>query len=398
MPKNTEKQKLKKGKSYFTITGALKLKDNTFTIDKTSDSGYQYSRLNLQMEAGAGNVIFAEAMGGFFPNKDSKIYSAQKEDITKAYEIDWEDRFDDEILEKVHPMKFIKIGIKRKEVEQKEGEDKKKGELIVKKFLSWYDAIEYLDDHLETGMNLTINGQLKYSIYNDKVQVKKEVNSIFLAYDDAVHGATFTQSLLIDQYAIGTLDKETNEYPIYAKVLDYTKLYNGKEVKTTIPFPLTLYVPKETEKMNPELIKKFLKKFFKVKKGVDEVVMEGIITNGSQTSEVTEADIPDDMQELIDMGLYTKEDILKKLVVRGGGASRMIITKPHVTAVEKDGQKVPQFIQNIGRYTEDDLLLDFMNEDAEEDAPWEKETDEETKKDDGKAEEPKEDDWLNDLD
>jgi len=386
MAKKVEKTPLKKGKAFFNIVGNAKITDFTFKKDTVSEkTGYKYSRLNLGIETKAGNVVYTEAMGGFHtsPEKDNVLYVASKEDLTNTYTIDWEDREDEKVLETIHPMKFIKIGIEKY---KKDGEEK----VFTRSFLSWYDAIDYLSEHIEDGMKIAVSGQLKYSKYNDKIQVKKEIQSIYLTKEENPNRATFTQTILIDKDSVEKLDKETGEYPVFTRVLDYTKMWGEKEVKTTVPFPLYFYVKAENDKMSEEQVQKFLKMFFKVKKGITELTVEGDIIEGTEMGEVTEDDIPDDMQELIDLGLYTKEDILKKLVVKGERVSKLVITKPYLKVEEKDGAKTTSFLKIDERYTDEDLFLDFMNEDAEDAEEEKAEAVVESSDDD--------DDWLKKLD
>lgn len=377
---STEKEqvKLQKGKAFFTLVGKAKVSDYTYKLHELSTkTGYKYSRLNLGVETRAGNVVYCEAMGGFSTVKDNTIFVSSKEDIKNTYEIDWEDRFDDTVLASINESKFIKIGL-----EEYEKDGKKK--TFTKRFLSWYDAIDYVNEHLTNDMVVNVSGVLKYSFYQDKIQMKKEIQSIYLSRaEEKDFKATFVQSILLDKSSVSKLDKDTNEYAITARVIDYVKEWNKKEVKTNIPY-LVNYIMKND---NPDVTKKFLEKFFKVKKGINELAVEGNIIEGTQVGEITEDDIPDDMKELIDLGLYTKEEILGKIVVKGDRVSKLVITKPYIQQKEKeDGTKSLQYFFIENRYSEDDLILDFMIENEE--APVDTE---------GATEADSSDDWMKEL-
>lgn len=381
MAKQTEKAELKKGKAFFNLTGNVKITDYTYKLNEISErTGYKYSRLNLGIETSAGNIVYCEAMGGFYPNKKNVCYVSSKEDIKNKYTIDWEDRFDDVVLETIHNTNFIKIGVEQYD---KDGQTR----TFTKRFLNWFDGITYLKEHIENGTKVNVSGSLKYSIYNDKIQIKKEITSIYLANENAENKATFVQTILLDNDSVGKLDKETGEYPISARVIDYTKMYGDKEIKMNIPFAVN-YSLKEHD--NPELTKKLLTRYFKVKRGtITELAVEGNIVEGTPTGEVTEDDLPDDMRELIELGLYTKEEILGKMVVKGDRVSKMVITKPYIQSInEGDDKKSIKtfFVQE--RYKEEDLILDFLYEDDEDDEPP---FDMESESTEG------EDDWLKDL-
>lgn len=372
-----KKVEFKRGKAFFTLIGEARINDYTYKIDEVSESGWQYNILNLGVDCGNGNVVYADMMGGFSTVRDNVIFVNSKEDFTDRYEIDFEDRFTDAILDTIHPINFIRVGI----------EKDTKGKTFVKKFLSEYDAILYIKEHLEDDMVINVKGDLKYSIYNDSVQIKKEIKSIFLSKAKPEnYRATFVQSILIGKDSVGRYDKELNSYPIDAYVIDYAKMFNDKEVRTNIPFFRQFELEKNKEK--PEITKALLTKFFKVDEGINEIVVEGNIVEGQQIAEVSEDDIPEDIKELIELGIYEKEEILNKMAVTGNRVRRYIITKPYVQMVgEKEEDRRPQLFIEKNKYKEEDLVLDFMiSDDVEEDI----ENVIDTEEDDDLA-------WLNEL-
>jgi len=380
--KEEVKVALKRGKATFNLVGEARVGEYTYKTDVTSASGWQYNTLNLGVDCGNGNTVYADMMGGFSTKRDNVCYVNSKEDFTDRYTIDWEDRFLEPILETIHQMCFIKVGI----------EKEASGKTFRKQFLSEYDAIAYVQDHLEDGMVINVKGDLKYNIYNDSVQIKKEIKSIFLSKaEPEEYRAKFIQTILIDEDAVGKFDKETNSYPISARVLDYTKMYGDKEVKTTIPFFREFEI--EKNELKPQITKSLLTKFFKVDNGITEIAVEGNIIEGQQTTIVSEDDIPQDIQDLIDIGVYDKEEILNKMAVSGTRVKRYIITKPYVQMVgETDEDKKVELFITKEKYKAEDLILDFMfkDEDEEEDTSTDDETDTSTDDDD-------DDSWLNDL-
>jgi len=393
MSKKEDKKPLKKGQSLFQLIGEAKITDFTFKMDESSKkSDWIYNVLNLGVDCGAGNVVYADLMGGFGSERDNILYVHGKkendkgkhvDDYDNRYTIAWEDRFDEEILETIGNQCFLTIGLEKDD----------KGKTFAKKFLSPYDAIEYVKEHLENGMVINVKGVFKYTTYNDSIQVKKEINSIFLSKVDDVskYKATFTQAILLDKDSVGKLDKEKAIYPIYARVVDYTKEYNGKEVKQNITFSKTFEL--EVDKEKPENTKKFIDKVLKVKKDITEVTIEGDIVEGQSLVNITEADIPEDIMELIEMGAYTMEEAVDKLAVGGSKEKKMVIRKPAIKMVGKEDEKKPVILKTEGAYTEDDLFFDFMivadEEEEEEETP--ENTEEETKDEDDLS-------WMDALD
>jgi len=392
MARKEEKTALKKGQSKFMLIGEAKVNDFTFKMDQeSSKSDWVYSQLNLGVDCGNGNVVYAEMMGGYGAERDNVIYvhGKKKNDAGKEvdnfedkFTIDWDDRFDEAILESIGDTCFITVGLEKSD----------KDKTFVKKFLSAYDAIEYIKDNLQTGMVLNVKGNLKYSTYNESVQTKKEINSVFLSKKEpSDYKATFTQTILIDRDSVGDLDKEKAIYPITARVIDYTKMYGNKEVKCMIPFTKVFEV--EVNKEKPEQTKALISKVLKVKKGITEMTVEGDIVEGATLVTITEADIPDDIKELIDCGAYTMEDAIAKLAVGGSREKKMILRRPVIQMVGVgDEPKKPVILKKEEVYDEDDLILDCMTESEETSETKEtKTTKATTKPTTKKAEEPADD-------
>jgi hypothetical protein len=369
MAKKEEKIPLKKGKAQFMLVGEAKVGDYTFTLDKSSEkSDWIYNQMNLGVDCGNGNIIYADMMGGYGAERDNVVYvhgTKEKdgktiEDYENRFTIDWDDRFDESILETIGESCFIKVGI------EKDSKDK----TFVKKFLSAYDAIEYAQQHLENGVVINVKGNLKYQIYNDTVSVKKEITSIFLSKAESKdYKSVFTQTLLIDGDAIGKIDKEKATYPVSAYVVDYVNKYDGKEVKSNIAFTKTFEL--EVDKAKPENTKKLIQKMFTPsKKGtLVEVTVEGTLLEGASIVNITLDDIPDDIKELIELNILTEEEAINKCAVGGNKEKRMIIKKPLITFEGEGDTKVPVLAINKDKYKEDDLIFLSQFIDTEDDEP-----------------------------
>jgi hypothetical protein len=165
--------------------------------------------------------------------------------------------------------------------------------------------------------------------------------------------------MLLNKDSIGKPDKDKGIIPIYAKVVDYIKEWKSKEVKCNIPYNKTYEF--EVDLTNRETVEKIVSKLLKVKKDITEITFEGDLIEGGALVTVTEEDIPEDIKALIDMGVYTLEEALTKCTVNTGREKRMIIRKPSIKMVEgKDGTKTPVVQKFESKYTENDLIFDFM--------------------------------------
>lgn len=357
MAKTKERKALKKGKAAFNLIGRVKVTDKTFNLDNSYDSGWTDNSMYVGVDCGNGNTVYAEMRSGFFPDKDNVIraYSKDEKDDagkSKSVEIAWEDRLDESLYDSISDSSFLTVGV------EKDVKDK----TVYKKFLTAYDAVEYLNEHLEDGMIVNVKGTIGYSEYEGNVSTKKEITSIVLSKidDEADFKATFSQTILVDSKSIGKKNDDKGTMELVAYVVDYIgkpKIDGEKiEVKKNVTYPKTFEVAINE---NPEITAKMLQRFFKPKKGkITEITVTGNLVEGGSTVNITEDDIPDDIKELIEMGLYSEEEAEKKIAVGNGNRERrMIIVKPDITYVGTGDDRKPTVAFEDGKYDEDDLYF-----------------------------------------
>lgn len=351
--------------SDFNLIGVPKLSDYTFKTDEKSEkSSWIYNALNLGIDCGEKcGTVYAEMMGGYDGEKSSVIYAHGKkedgsDDFSEQILVDWEDRFDESILETIGDLSFITIGI----------EKDSKGKTYYKKFLSAYDAIAYLKEHLTEDMVLNVKGSLKYSKYQDNVQVRKNITSIALSKAEPKDFvARFRQTILIDKDSVSlkNADKEKGVLPVYARVLDYVKEIDGVEIKGQYPFNKTFDFPMDFS--NEELCKKICEKLFKVKKDITQITFEGELVESGATVTATWDDVPDDIKELVTLNLFSKEEALAKCSDNGNREKRMVIIRPTTRRVGEDDNKETVLNIKPEAYTEDDLIVGVPSADSDSD-------------------------------
>lgn len=358
LAKSTERKALKKGKATFNLIGRVKVTDKTFNLDNTYDSKWTDNSMYVGVDCGKGNVVYAEMRSGFFPNKDNIIRAydkTEKDDSgkSKSVEISWEDRLDESLIDNIADSSFITVGVE-KDV---------KGKTVYKKFLTAYDAVEYLSEHLEDGVIVNVKGNIGYSEYEGNVSVKKEITSIVLSKveNEDDFKATFSQTILVDAKSIGKKDEEKGTISLSGYVVDYvgSPKIDGEKVaiKKNIVFPITFEI--EINK-NPEVTAKMLQKFFKPKKKncLNEITVVGNLIEGATIVNITEDDIPEDIKELIAMGLYSEEEAEKKCAVGNGNREkRMIIVKPDISYVGQGEDRKPTVAFEENKYEETDLYF-----------------------------------------
>lgn len=359
MAKTKEPKALKKGKASFNLIGRVKRTDKSFNLNNTYDSGWTDNSMYIGVDCGNGNVVYSEMRSGFFPDNESTIRAYSKDDKdengkSKSVEIAWEDRLDESILDTVADTSLITVGVE-KDVH---------GKTVYKKFLQAYDAVEYLDEYLEDNVVVNVKGNLGYSEYDGNVSVKKDITSIVLSKveDENDFKATFSQTILIEPKCIGKTLEEKGTIELDAYVVDYVgkSKVDGKkvEVKKNVVFPKTFEIEVNE---NPEITAKMIKRFFDPKKKgqVNEITVAGKLVEGGSTVTITKDDIPDDIKELIEMGVYSEDEAVKKIAVGGNGnrERRMIVVKPDIVYVGQGDDRKPTVAFEEGKYEEDDLIF-----------------------------------------
>ena len=360
MAKN-ELMPLKKGKASFTLIGKAKINDYTFDLDHEYDSGWTSNNMNIGIDCGDGNVVYAEMSGGYFPakyNRDNKVYvhgvkvddnGKNVDDYENTFTIDWDDRNDSSILETIGKGCFITVGIEKDE----------KGNTFYKDFLTEYDAVQYLSEHLVDETVVNVKGVISYETDGEKVYIKKKINNIALSKAESdKFKATFVQTILLDDGSIGKPDKEKNTIPMSVYVVDYIgkPKINGQKIEVKKYFAIPVNMEFGIGE-NAELAAKQLSKFFKAKKNeIIEMTVEGNLVEGGSIVNITTDDIPDDIKELIEMGFYSEEEALAKCAV--GNTSRekrMIITKPSITYIGEGDNRKPTVSRDDKKYKPADL-------------------------------------------
>ena len=352
--------------SSFNLIGVPKVNDYTFKTDERSEkSNWVYNAMNLGVDCGEGaGCVYCELMGGYSEENENRIYAHGKkddgsDDFDKQIVVDWSDRFNDDILEEIGEMSFISVGLEKTD----------KDKTYYKKFLSAYDAIAYIKEHLSEDMVVNVRGNLKYSSYNDVVQVRKNITSIALskADDPSKYKATFTQSILLDKdsASLKNIDKDKGVMFVDARVLDYVKEVNGVEVKGQYPYHKTFEFALNLE--NEKQCKTIYEKLFKVKKGVTQITMEGDFIESGAVVTTTLDDLPDDIRDLVEMGIYTEEEACAKCTANGNRERRMVLRKPLIRLVGDDKTPIVQKFEE--RYKEDDLVLDCMTKNSDDSKP-----------------------------
>lgn len=402
MAKVKEKKALEKKNwtQSFTLVGKACITDYTFKIDEYSEkSDWLYNQMLLDVDCGEKyGKVRCELMGGHHRanDEDVAIYVHGKDengrdDFNNQYRIAFEDRFEEEYIKDVGDLCFSYAGI-----EKKPDDD----EVVVQKFLHQYDFIKYLSMYLKDGMEVRVTGQLRYTMYNGNVQVRKEISRIYLKKEKDKNEASFKQTILINKDSLDKPDKAKCIIPVTGYILEKFKEYNGNDLTEGGSVRGGKFVPlrKVFEyEYNPEMdqtkLQNALKLMFKVKKGYNQVTYEGSFVEGGAIIQATYDDLPDELKEMVDYEIYSLDEALAQCTENTGKERRMIIRRPIVKMVGEEGSKVAQIQKIEGIYSDEDLMLDYLIAHDDED-----EEDEAVEVEETETDEVSDMSWMDNLD
>ena len=347
---------LKKGIRSFNVTGKLRLTNNTFNIDKQKEgSNYVYSNASLSLDCGSGNV-FCNIVGGHFKTGENVIYALGtkiedgkvKTDYKKSLRIPFEKRFDEDTLKTVANDSFTFVNI----------EKDSDGNLISKKFLAKEDAIKYLQGTLEDGMVLNVLGDISFRVADDgRTLFTLNIKRVYLnEKPNPTFHANFTMAVVTDKdcYDSAQSIDENGYVNVDCYVAEYMKSYRGLE-KAVVPLPFSFAMD---TKANTNW-KSVITNFFRPQNNfLAETTIEGYIASVGNTQEVTMDDIPDDVKQLVELGLISKEELASIGTNNNSLVQKLVFTRPNV--IIKDGGMV--IMSNKEKY--DTTILEFENQNS----------------------------------
>lgn len=354
MANNNKKQTL----GFFDITGYIAVTDKTFQLNNQSknNSNYFYSVFNPMIEDGNGKSMFIRFMDGFDKVNGKTIYAKpiSGENVLK---IAFADRNNENILKEINDNSFVKVGIKKEM--QKDDKGKEFMAWTYKKFLAVYDIITFLQAAMELGKKYKVRmtGRTKYNEYNGEIQKQFDLQSIFLL--DGNEGDkpyeckfSFSQNVLVENNAVDKLKWDTeNVAKLNAKVFQIKSKdkKTGEYIYETLPLEFIIRANTDKDK---ETYERVIEKFFTVDETiVRRIDLDCLYNSGYIASNVTEDDLPQEALDLINDGLYSKEEVMKMYANRER-VDEMIIVRPIIRRINDK----PQIDYSDDEFTKEDLI------------------------------------------
>lgn len=328
--KDTKERKIRKTNGSFEMVGRIKINEKTFSND-TSANGYVWERVSTSINTGNGNTPFINCMGGYNPDKPLPIRIYQN---GESFDVDWEDRNNEEIIDKISKYNKIVVGVSR------DDEDK----VVYNEYLSWYDAVEELKENKEEldGAVVKVRGNIGWNEYNDNINPQFNITSIYLVdKEEEDFHSTYKQIILMDvdgiEKPILKILKETNfealpdEVEISAYMMDY-----NSSIKKTRPYKST-YVLKKSDFKNIKQFGKILKLLYI---GKNKILMTEVVGNVVNSQNIRNATLEDFDADVLDFYDGDEDELMEEKIIESGGNARYLsITKPAFRFDKETGKK-----------------------------------------------------------
>lgn len=351
---------LKKKVAEFTLVGKAQINDKyTYTIDEQSKKSDWISNvLNLGVDCGEKHgVVYVSGRDGYGKERGRNIYvhgrdEDGRDDWNKQFTVKWSERFNEDILKTVGNQSMFTAAL----------ETDKDGKLIINKFLTQYDMIAYVKEHLQQDMLVRVGGEMNYDPYNGSVIAKKNIKYIYLHTKEVPYTAEFKQTVFLDRDSLGDIDRDKGVVYLDAYIPEYVGKYNGKDIKETLAFKYTFEFPIDIN--DREKTTKIVNSLLKVKKNVTEITFRGEFIEGGTVVQGTLDDLPDDIKEAVKKGWMPEEEALADCVVSGNKERRMVLIRPDIRIVKSnvDDTKVPVLQKFEDAYTEEEIItLDHLD-------------------------------------
>ena len=348
---NANERQIKTTNGYFDVVGEIIVDAKTFTLGQPGKNNQNWIQniFNPKIEADNGKSMYMRFSSGYDAVRGKTIYARSKSETN--LEVAFGDRNNENIISLVDEKSFIRVGIS-KELVKDEATGKEYKQWVYKNFLDTFDVVAFLQQvmPLASKQKVRITGAVKFSTYNGEVQRNYDIQNIYLLNGNEDEGKEmqpkleFTQNVLLTKgCVVDELDKENGVATVNALVMIKEK----KEFKTV---PVKLLMKPQDEKQK-ETYKKLIPMVFEVPEDkVRKIALDCIFEVGYVAGNVNENDLPQEAKELLDMGLYTMEEVMKMYAVRER-VDNLLIKRPKIKIV--DGK--PNVEMNDTEYLPSDL-------------------------------------------
>ena len=267
------------------------------------------------------NMAFVEAF-----DSQQKVIKTMDVDNEKM-DVDWDDRFDEDIIEKVANYRKYIVDLGDEHGGRQE-------------FITAYDMIEHLREHLPNyDGRVVVTGQFTRDWYAKKKTYfsKFRIQNVFAAPEERKNRLLLTMDLFYNKNSLDDSDFDENK----KMTLDcYIEQYiNKDEGRKYVPIQVVFSGAKyDLENEKHKKLFDYKMKYIKVKnKNMVHIPWEIVLLRGAEEAEFDESMLTDSQREQVELGIKTVDDFRPKGNVYGDRIDEFRLFEPKLEGDYADG-------------------------------------------------------------
>ena len=267
------------------------------------------------------NMAFVEAF-----DSQQKVIKTMDVDNEKM-DVDWDDRFDEDIIEKVANYRKYIVDLGDEHGGRQE-------------FITAYDMIEHLREHLPNyDGRVVVTGQFTRDWYTKKRTYfsKFRIQNVFAAPEERKNRLLLTMDLFYNKSSLDDSDFDENK----KMTLDcYIEQYiNKDEGRKYVPIQVVFSGAKyDLENEKHKKLFDYKMKYIKVKnKNMVHIPWEIVLLRGAEEAEFDESMLTDSQREQVELGIKSVDDFRPKGNIYGDRIDEFRLFEPKLEGDYADG-------------------------------------------------------------
>ena len=267
------------------------------------------------------NMAFVEAF-----DSQQKVVKTMDVDNEKM-DVDWDDRFDEDIIEKVANYRKYIVDLGDEHGGRQE-------------FITAYDMIEHLREHLPNyDGRVVVTGQFTRDWYAKKKTYfsKFRIQNVFAAPEERKNRLLLTMDLFYNKSSLDDSDFDENK----KMTLDcYIEQYiNKDEGRKYVPIQVVFSGAKyDLENEKHKKLFDYKMKYIKVKnKNMVHIPWEIVLLRGAEEAEFDESMLTDSQREQVELGIKSVDDFRPKGNIYGDRIDEFRLFEPKLEGDYADG-------------------------------------------------------------
>lgn len=267
------------------------------------------------------NMAFVEAF-----DSQQKVIKTMDVDNEKM-DVDWDDRFDEDIIEKVANYRKYIVDLGDEHGGRQE-------------FITAYDMIEHLREHLPNyNGRVVVTGQFTRDWYAKKKMYfsKFRVQNVFAAPEERKNRLLLTMDLFYNKNSFDDSDfDESKKMTLDCYIEQYINKDEGRKyVPIQVVFSGAKY---DLENEKHKKLFDYKMKYIKVKnKNMVHIPWEIVLLRGAEEAEFDESMLTDSQREQVELGIKTVDDFRPKGNVYGDRIDEFRLFEPKLEGDYADG-------------------------------------------------------------